>query len=155
MRVHLPYKTTDAAGGIYDQNCVWQLVVNVECGLTSRHLPKDPADCAIRFRASAATFACRNLAERSSRFAISELRFNSQHRPYDHKEWEMPQSETARNNLHPMDSTEWWRVPATDCWRRFQRCDHLGGPQTANRPCLISARGGFSDILGIGHHQTC
>ena len=26
----------------------------------------------------------------------------------------MSQSETARNNLHPMDSTEWWRVPATD-----------------------------------------
>ena len=26
----------------------------------------------------------------------------------------MSQSETARNNLHPMDSTEWWRVPSTD-----------------------------------------
>jgi hypothetical protein len=24
------------------------------------------------------------------------------------------QSETARNNLHSMDSTEWWRVPSTD-----------------------------------------
>src|ERR1017187_7393859 len=33
---------------------------------------KDHADCAIRFRASAATFACRNLAERSSELAISE-----------------------------------------------------------------------------------
>jgi hypothetical protein len=40
MRVHLPYKTTEVEGGIYDQNCVWQLVVNVECGLTSRHLAK-------------------------------------------------------------------------------------------------------------------
>jgi hypothetical protein len=40
MRVHLPYKTTEAAGGIYDQNCMWQLVVNLECGLTSRHLAK-------------------------------------------------------------------------------------------------------------------
>jgi len=40
MRVHMPYKTTEVAGGINYQNCVWQLVVNVECGLTSRHLAK-------------------------------------------------------------------------------------------------------------------
>jgi hypothetical protein len=40
MRAHLPYKTTEVAGGIYDQNCVGRLVVNVECGLTSRHLAK-------------------------------------------------------------------------------------------------------------------
>jgi hypothetical protein len=40
MRVDLPYKTTEVAGGIYDQICVGRLVVNVECGLTSRHLAK-------------------------------------------------------------------------------------------------------------------
>ena len=26
----------------------------------------------------------------------------------------MPQSEIARNNLHPMESTESWRGPSTD-----------------------------------------
>jgi hypothetical protein len=31
----------------------------------------------------------------------------------------MPQSEIARNNLHPMDSTEWWRVPSTDPMARI------------------------------------
>jgi len=40
MRVHLPYKTTEVAGVICDQNCVWQPVVSVEWGLTSRHLAK-------------------------------------------------------------------------------------------------------------------
>jgi hypothetical protein len=40
MRAHLPYTTTEVAGEIYDQNCVGRLVVNVECGLTSRHLAK-------------------------------------------------------------------------------------------------------------------
>ena len=40
MRVHLPYKTTEVAGEISDQNCVWQLAVNVECGLTSRYLAR-------------------------------------------------------------------------------------------------------------------
>ena len=25
----------------------------------------------------------------------------------------MPHSEIARDNPHPMDSTEWWRVPST------------------------------------------
>jgi hypothetical protein len=29
MRAHLPYTTTEVAGGIYDQNCVGRLVVNV------------------------------------------------------------------------------------------------------------------------------
>jgi hypothetical protein len=31
----------------------------------------------------------------------------------------MSQWETARNNLHPMDSTEWWQVPATDSLARI------------------------------------
>jgi len=71
----------------------------------------------------------------------------------------MPQSETARNNLNPMDSTEWWRVPATDPLARildvFENRNHFGWPQAANRLCLMSARSGYSDILGIGHPQTC
>jgi len=31
----------------------------------------------------------------------------------------MQQSETARNNLHPMDSTEWRRVLSTDFLARI------------------------------------
>ena len=40
MRVHLPYNTTEVAGGIYDQNRVGRVVAKVECGLTSRHPAK-------------------------------------------------------------------------------------------------------------------
>jgi len=81
MKAHLPNTTTEVAGGIYDQNCVGRLVVNVECGLTSRHLAKrscrwcDPV-----------SGQCRHLCVPKPGRKIKQVRsfwvrFNSQHRP--------------------------------------------------------------------------